>query len=240
MRRFFVDKKNIKEHTIEIRGNEWNHLFHVLRQKENDRMICFCGDGNDYHCIIEKILDDVAICKIEKVEPSNKTPHHNVTLFQGALKLDKFEFLIQKMSELGLKEIVPFESAFSIAKVKSEKWERYQKIASEASKQCQRADVLSVGAPLSFKNMLTKLKEYDIVLFAYEKETKNTLQNLNLSEYQNIAFVIGSEGGFSQSESEALSEAGVTTITLGKRILRAETASIAMASIIMHLLGELS
>lgn len=239
MRRFFVDQKNIKDDVIEITGSQFEHLFNVLRMRENDKIVCFCANGKDYFCKIAKITVDSALCQIEKIEESQKTPVHNVTLFQGALKNDKFEFLIQKMSELGLFEIIPFESGFSVAKIRTEKTQRYQKIAQEASKQCTRADVLNVGEPLTFKNMLTKLKEYDLVLFAYEKETQSSISSLQLENFKKIAFIVGSEGGFSDKESQMLKEAGAKTITLGKRILRAETATITLASIIMFLLGEL-
>lgn len=239
MRRFFVEKNCIKDDVIEIKGKEFEHLFNVLRLRENDNIVCFCGDGNDYFCSIKTLGANNALCQITKIEKSKSTPACNVSLFQGSLKGDKFEFLIQKMTELGIGKIFPFESAFSVAKIRNEKMQRYQKIATEASKQCGRSDVLTVHEPLTFQKMLSILTEFDIIVFAYEKEIANSLKNLALENCKNIALVVGSEGGFSEKEANSLKEIGAKTITLGKRILRAETAPITLASIVMFLIGEL-
>lgn len=239
MRRFFVKSENITENEIVINEKEFEHLHNVLRLRENDKLVCFSGDGLEYFCSIKQILPSKAICQIEKIEKSKTATGKKITLFQGALKSDKFEFVIQKMSELGLNKVVPFESAFSVAKVKSEKIDRYQKIATEASKQCQRADVLEVGKVLTLKQLAQEIKNYDLVLFAYEKEDENSLANIKVKDFENIALIVGSEGGFSEKEAQTLIQAGAKSISLGKRILRAETAPITLASIVMFLLGEI-
>jgi 16S rRNA (uracil1498-N3)-methyltransferase len=237
MKRFFVEQQKITDTTVEITGKEFLHLKQVLRQKEGDQIVCFCGNGTDYFCTISKILPTKAICHIDRVEQNNATAL-NITLFQGTLKLDKFEFVIQKMTELGISAIVPFESAFSVAKIKSEKIERYQKIAIAASKQCGRADVLKVENVLPFEKMTQRLKEFDYIIFANEREQKNSLNNINFGTAKNIALVVGSEGGFSLEEANKLASIA-TSVSLGKRILRAETAPITLASIVMFLLGQM-
>ena len=240
MRRFFFNKENRTENKIVLQADEFFHIKNVLRLVEGQKVICFCGDGNDYFCTIENFLKESVVCHIDEIKKSDKTPTVNLTLFQGSLKLDKFEFVVQKMAELGLATVIPFESAFSVAKIKDEKISRLQKIATEASKQCGRADVLQVEPVVSFKQLLTKIKDYDMVIFAYEKESQNTLKNLKIETAGNkIAFIVGSEGGFSEKEAQELIAKGVKSVSLGTRILRAETAPIVLGGMIMFLKNEI-
>lgn len=256
MRRFFV-KKIIDSEKIILEGSDYNHLKNVLRFKVGDEIICFCGDGKDYFCEIISLENQKVLCKIQKIQLSDKTPKSKVTLFQALLKSDKFEFIIQKMSELGLTSIIPFESTFTVSKLKEGKTLRYNKISIEASKQCGRADFLKVHDGITFNEMLEKLKGFEIVIFANENENNTSIKDV-INNYDDtshflplgdkcegtlnsqIALIVGSEGGFSEKEIFEIISRGAKSVSLGKRILRAETASITLASIIMFLLGELN
>lgn len=241
MRRFFVLKENINGNFITIDGGDFSHLKNVLRLKENDKVVCICGDGKHYFCYIEKIELSKAICKIEKIEIAKTSPKTNVVLFQPLLKNENFELVIQKLTELGIKKIIPFESSFAVSKWKEEKLARFNKIAVEASKQCGRAEFLEVERQITFKSLLQKIKEFDLVIFAWEKANENNSLKQILSQNQNlknIGLIIGSEGGFSENEANSLIEAGAKPVWLGERILRAETASIAVASVLMYTCGE--
>lgn len=240
MKRFYFELENKNGDVIFLEKEELFHLKKVLRLKKDEEVVCFCGDGKDYICKIEKIDSEKALLKVKEVLESNTASKTNLTVFQGSLKLDKFEFIIQKLAELGVKKIVPFESVFSVAKIKQEKIERFKKIAISALKQCKRADFMQIENKLYFNEMLKVLPQFDKVIFAYENENENFIKNLKLEKHQNIAIIIGSEGGFSLKEAESLKNfKNLETVSLGKRVLRAETATIVFSSLIMFLLGEI-
>lgn len=239
MRRFFFKPQNLIDNEITLDDEEFFHLKNVLRLNEGEKIVCFCGDGYDYFCYLKQVLKNSALCAVEQIKKSDKTANVNVTLFQGSLKLDKLELVIQKMAEIGLAAVIPFESAFSVAKIKAEKTNRLAKIALEASKQCGRADILKVSDVVSFNQMIKMLNDYDVVIFANERESQNQLKSLQLNSFKKIAFIVGSEGGFSEKEATLLIEKGAKSITLGKRILRAETAPIVLGGIIMFLQNEI-
>ena len=163
-----------------------------------------------------------------------------LTIFQGLAKADKIEYIIQKCSELGVYEIVPVELKRCVVKLdgkdKLKKIERWQKIAEVAAKQSLRNDILEVHKIVSFNEMLEKFKEFDYVIMAYEKED-NSLKNVikNITDLNSkIAVVIGPEGGIDEVEAEKIVEAGAKSVSLGKRILRTETAPVAISAIIMY------
>lgn len=238
MRSFFVLNENINGSTLKIFGDDFSHIKNVLRLQVGEKIIAICGDGKEYISKISNFEKDHVECEIEEIKISDKTPKTKITLFQALPKGDKFEFIIQKMAELGIKEVIPFESTFTIAKAKDGKLERWNKISIEASKQCKRAEFLEVKNCLKFADVLKLLKNYDQVLFAYENESVSSLRDKIQKAGKNIAFIVGSEGGFSEQESKALVENGAVSVSLGKRILRAETAAVAFASVIAYELGE--
>ena len=233
MRRFYIEQNS---EIIKIEGEEHNHISSVLRLKVGDKIACFSNDEFDYVYEIVEIQKKFTICKLNEKKLNNSNPNFNLTVFQGLPKGDKLELIIQKLNELGAKNIIPFESEFCIAKFNSNKLERLNKIAIESSKQCGRSKSLVVENAVSFKNMLEKLKEYDTVLFAYENERTVKLKEIELKG--NIAVVVGSEGGFSKNEVESLLNSNAQIISLGNRILRTETASIAISSYISLKLGD--
>ena len=243
MKRFYITKNDISNNTILLQGEEHNHLSKVLRLKVNDEVECFYDNSEVYKCKIVEITKNYSKLEVLSSYVCPQNPVSNLTLFQGLPKLDKLETVCQKLTELGVKRIVPFTSTFCIAKGNDNKTERINKIIISACKQCGRTNLLELEKTISFKEMLNKLSEFDVVLFASELDDKtenlvSKLTNLNM-QGKAVAYIIGSEGGFSKEEAEKIKALpNVTTINLGKRILRTETASVALASILQLILGE--
>lgn len=232
-RRFIVE--GIVEGRFVIGEKEARHIS-VLRHKVGDVI-----QVNDKMCEIVSMAKDEVVCDIVGEAEVRGVPETKVTLFQALLKADKMEFVIQKAVELGVSSIVPFVSKNVVVKLegkdKAKKVERWNKISVEASKQCGRSDVVAVSEILRFEEMLEKFAEFDLVLFAYENETESLKETLSrYAENKRIAIVIGAEGGFDATEAERVIGAGenVRSVSLGSRILRAETASLFLLSVLMY------
>lgn len=238
---FFVDEKeyNVND-KIEISGTEHNHLAYVLRMAVGDEIICLANDGNEMICQIIEITKKYTIVRVKEIKKSITNPTRKVTLYVSLLKGEKFKFLITKLTELGIDRIVPFESEFMTAKKGNDKTEKFTQVARDACKQCHRSKLITIDNVITFDEMCKQIKNYDLSIFAYENEKTKAVKDLfNGSNYQNISVIIGSEGGFSLNEVNKLVDAGACIVTLGKRILRAETACLTLSSIVMYELGEL-
>ena len=252
MPKFFVKDNQIKDNKILITGQDVNHIANVLRLKENDELcICNVDKEENYNCTISNINKDIIECeivsKIKKTEEMKET-NINITIFQGIPKAEKMELIIQKCTELGVKEITPVKMEHCVVKLDGKnaikKIERWQKIAESAAKQSGRDNICKINNVLNIENVCNLIQNYDILLVPYENEKTNSFKKvLKLLEVKDnslsIAIVIGPEGGFSQKEIELLEGNGGNIITLGKRILRTETVAIAMASSIMYEFGNL-
>ncbi len=229
MKKFFAKRIN-NEYVFE--DDELAH-FNVLRCRIGEQIICLGNDSYDYLCEITQISKKQAIAKIVSKELNTKNPKVNITIFQGLVKGEKIDLIVQKLTELGITNLVPFESEFSVAKTNDNKINRLNKISQEACKQCGRSVPLNIENTLKFKDMVNRFKNFDIVLFANEK---NKIRNYDrIMKSQNIAIIVGGEGGFSDEEIAQINNAGVINFGLGERILRAETACIALASIIGYM-----
>ena len=242
MHRFFTDRNSICGDTVKISGDDAHHISKVLRLKEDDEIIVCDKEGTDYHCSIKLISKDEVEAWILKKETSSSEPPIRITLYQGVPKGDKLESVIQKCVELGAFKIVPVAMKRSVAviKDKEKKKVRMQRIAQEASKQCQRAVVPEVSEVLSFKEALLHAQENDLKLLPYEAENKNKLKDI-LKENKNsktIAVFIGPEGGFDEEEISLARQSGFQILTLGPRIMRTETAPLACISAIMYEIGD--
>ncbi len=234
MRRFFGEKKGEK---IEIAGEEFNHLKNVLRMSVGDELLVSLNDEYEYICEIVKIEKAHALCKINGKRECEGNPKKNIVIFQAITKGAKFEFIVQKATEIGIAKVVPFLSEFVIAKVSESKRDRLMSIALNACKQCERTIVPEIAEVTDVEGVISQFKDFDLVLFANERANVGQ-QIKNLDKHKNIAIIVGSEGGFSQKEKERFEEAGATTISLGKRIYRCETASVAMMSLVSILSGN--
>lgn len=233
-RRFFVE--SVADFTV-IEGEEFRHAVNVLRVKEGERILLCDNSGYEYLAVINKINKKDLVAKVEEKALNQCECKEDVLLIAGYLKGDKTELIVQKATELGVKKIVVFSSEFSSAYMNDNKLERLNKVSMEAAKQCGRAIAPKVVYANDFKSALEYGSEYVNKLFACEFATKS---DTILNEMQgSTAIVVGSEGGFSVEEGQLASQMQYKTVYLGKRILRAETACIALTAIVMNALGEL-
>jgi 16S rRNA (uracil1498-N3)-methyltransferase len=229
MHRFFVSPENIPI----ITGSDLHHIKDVLRMKAGDPLELLDGTGLIYKAKISKIGKDKIICKIISRRQEESEPAVKVTVAQCLPKRKKMELILQKCTELGAKKFIPTLSERSIAK--GEKLERWRKIVKEASEQSGRATVPEVSELLNFEDVLKLSDSYDLSLIPWELEKETTLKSvLQKSSAGKILVVIGPEGGFSQEEIRLAKKAGFTAVSLGKRILRAETAGIALLANIIY------
>lgn len=233
-KRFFVDK--IEKETI-LCGEEFIHAKSVLRLNEGDEIILLDNSGKEYNAIISKINKNDMLCNVISENDADRECKNNIKLICGALKGDKTELIIQKATELGVKQIAVFNSKFCNAFFNENKLERLNKVAKESAKQCMRGIYPKITYYNDFKSALLSAENYKNKLFACEFAIKNEV-DFNLLK-GDTAVVVGSEGGFAEEEFELAKSLNFSTIYLGKRILRAETACIALCSIIANALGEL-
>ena len=245
MPKFFVNSNQIKNNKIEIINQDVKHIRTVLRAKIGDEInICDNQSKKNYICNIIEINKEKIICQIKEEAKENTESNIKVTIFQGLPKFDKMEFIIQKAVELGVYDIEPVEMKRCVVKLdekdKPKKISRWQKISEVAAKQCGRDIIPQIKNIINLKNICNLIEKYDIVLVAYENEKNNTLKNEieklknNKKENKKIGIIIGPEGGLEKSEVEFLNQNGAKIITLGKRILRTETASLNILSILMY------
>ena len=240
MKRFFVQKKfNIGDNVI-IDGVEHNHLKNVLRLKIGDEIIVVCGDQFDYVAKIINISKSKTEVAILSKSINLYNPKCNLTVFQALVKSDNMSIIVQKLTELGVKDFIPFTSEFITSKDKNGKTNKLQEISNQSIKQCKRSFPMYISQTLSFESMLKSLNNFDLIVFANECEDNQNLDSIDFKKFQNVAIIVGSEGGFSSKEINAIIEKGAKSVSLGKRILRAETASIALTSVILYLMGEWS
>ena len=238
MRRFYIPQSEFNIDNIVLNGVEHNHLKNVLRLKENERVVVVCGDGNDYECEIVEINKTSTYLKLIETTKNLYDSHADVTVYQALTKSDNMALIIQKLTELGVKRFVPFESRYVTAKDKSGKTDKLQQISNQSIKQCKRSTPMCVESTLSFKQMVKELKKFDKVVFANECEHTQNLSDIKFSKNEKVALIIGSEGGFSEEEIKEIIVNNGISVSLGRRILRAETASIALTSVVMFLMSE--
>lgn len=238
MYNFFVNENQFLDNKVFIKGNDFNHIKNVLRMKNGEKFyVSNKVSGDSYLVNLDSYSNDEVICNIiEKMDSKESTV--KVTLFQGLPKADKMEYIIQKSVELGVYNIVPVDMKFCVAKLNNEekKLSRWQTISEAAAKQSKRNIIPKIENKISFKNMLGILNEFDLVIIAYENENKTNLKEIlqENKNINNIAIIIGPEGGLAQDEVELLIENGAKSASIGKRILRTETASLAVLSMIMY------
>ena len=236
IRRLHANLNDFNDGVFEISGDEFNYAVKVLRQKQGFSVIVNVGDGYDYLGVITEIKKDRLCVKVSEKVENPATPKNKITLYQGSCKLGKNDFIVQKAVELGVDKFVPFVSR-NCAETKFAS-DRANKIALESAKQCGSAYLTEVENVISFDDMLKRFSTFDNVLFAYEYEKKNRIKDCDLSG-KNIALVVGAEGGFTEEEAQEAKDNRAQIVTLGKRILRAETASIVSCALLLDRLGEL-
>jgi len=246
MAKFFVNDNQIKDEEIILEGEDVKHIRDVLRMKENDEIIISDGKEFNYICRIEEFLKASILLKVISKEEIKEHSKVKVDLFQGLPKFEKMELIIQKATELGINEIYPIETKRIVVKLdektKEKKLLRWQKIAAESSKQCKRSYIPQINKIDNIKNIVEKFDKYDIVLVAYENEQENYIKQelIKNKQAQNIAILIGPEGGLDDEDLKYLeNNSKVKFVSLGKNILRTETAGFTMLAIIKYEFDEM-
>lgn len=238
MYKFFVEDNQIENNEIKIMNDDLKHISNVLRMRIGEEiLITNKNTAETYKCSIKEINKNEAVCTIIEKEENDTEPSIKVDIFQGIPKSDKMETIIQKSVELGVSKIFPVSMKNCVAKIKDDikKQERWQKISEAAAKQSKRNIIPSIEKSVDMKYLCSKINEYDLVLVAYENEDKKTIKDiLKNNKVKKIAIVVGPEGGLTEKEVEELIKCGAKAVSLGKRILRTETAPIAMLSMIMY------
>lgn len=243
MYRFFVEESQIYNGTVHITGSDVNHIKNVLRMRPGEKILVSTGGEKEYHCAVSDFPEGEVLAAVEEVTAADRELPSGIVLFQGLPKGDKMELIIQKAVELGAMEIVPVEMKRCVVKLdrkKAEKKaERWQTIALGAAKQSKRMQIPTVHTPVTFQQALAMMAESDVRLMPYENAegmegTRRILESIEPGE--SIAVLIGPEGGIDEAEVEMAMKAKVEPITLGKRILRTETAGMTVLSILVYLL----
>ena len=245
MYHFFAKSENIYEKQIIIDGADVNHMRNVLRLKEGDEILISSGENIDYYCHITVVAEDEITAEIDRMDEHGRELSAKIYLFQGLPKGDKMELIIQKAVELGATAVVPVAMKRSVVKLDDKKAQakckRWNAIAESAAKQSKRSILPEVTEVKTFAQAVELAKQLDIVLLPYEcaegmSKTKELIGTLKAG--QSIGVFIGPEGGFDGGELDLAAEAGFHIVTLGKRILRTETAGLMVLSVIMYELEE--
>ena len=238
MPKFFVNKGQINENRIHITGEDANHIANVLRSKLNDLITVCDGEGTDYECTLVEINKKEIVAEIISSRPNKNEPDIKITLYQSLPKSDKMEFIIQKCIEIGVDRIVPVKTEHTVVKLdkkEDKKLERWKKIAEAAAKQCGRGKIPLVDNILTFKEAISQAKNLDSIIIPYEKQKEGGLKEyVNQFSGKSIGIFIGPEGGFSPQEVSLAIENGAVPVTLGKRILRTETAGLVTCVILLY------
>lgn len=240
MYRFFVEQNQVGEQQCTITGMDVNHIKNVLRMKIGEEILVSNGTDKEYHCKISALEQDVVIADIVDIDGAKTELPAKIYLFQGLPKGDKMELIIQKAVELGAYAVVPVSTSRTIvkldAKKEASKLKRWNAISESAAKQSKRMIVPQVMPVMSFRDALAYVKDFDFKVIPYEEADNmaETLEKIrSVKAGQNICIFIGPEGGFGADEIEKAKEAGLLPVTLGKRILRTETAGLMLLSVMM-------
>lgn len=239
MHNFFVDENNRQGDVYFITDADFNHIKNVLRMKQGDSFLVSSASKSDL-CVLDSFTEDAVIAKITEEDYQDTSLTVKLYLFQGLPKSDKMELVIQKAVELGAEGVIPVEMNRCVVKIddkkKKSKVARWQAISESAAKQSKRTIIPEISEVLSFKQAMEKAKGMDVFIVPYEnkdgmKATKNALSEIKKG--MSVGILIGPEGGFDEKEIEIAESVGGLTVSLGKRILRTETAAITALSMCM-------
>ena len=241
MQRFFVTPAQVGEEEIYIEGSDVNHMKNVLRMKAGEELMVSDGNNWQYRCAVKEYLPEKAVLKILKKELVDTELPSKLYLFQGLPKQDKMELIVQKAVELGVCQVIPVMTRRCVvkldAKKAAKKVSRWQQIAESAAKQAGRGYIPEIRDVMTLEEALAFAGQLDVRLIPYElaegmEHTRDVIGKIMPG--QSVGIFIGPEGGFEKEEVEHAVEKGVLPVTLGKRILRTETAGLAVLSVLMY------
>ena len=245
MHHFFVTPQQISGDKIRIEGGDVNHMKNVLRMKLHEKAEISDGESRTYLCEVEAYEEDVAVLHILEEMEADTEPASKLYLFQGLPKSDKMELIVQKAVELGVYQVIPVAMKRSVVRLDdkkaAKKADRWNSIAESAAKQAGRSRIPEVTMPLSYKEVLKMAEELDVTLLPYElaggmEVTREVIRQIKSG--QSVGIFIGPEGGFEPEEVDAAVSMGAKVITLGRRILRTETAGLATLAVLMFELEQ--
>ena len=239
MRRFFAPQTSFTDNHVSLDADETRHLRDVLRLKTGDEVSVFDGEGKEFRCSIEVIgKKSSELSVIEEIEPASPESPLEITVAATVLNGEKYDLIIQKTVELGVTRLVPMTTIRCDVKVKDamKRMDRWRRIAMEATKQTGRAKLMSIGEPSAFVDVLANAKGENVVLFS----ERDGIDFSPVAVDKKITALYGPKGGWDDSELELAAKRNVKIVTLGGRILRAETASIAITAILQHRFGDLN
>lgn len=245
MHHFFVTPQQISGDKIRIEGGDVNHMKNVLRMKLHEKAEISDGESRTYLCEVEAYEEDVAVLHILEEMEADTEPASKLYLFQGLPKSDKMELIVQKAVELGVYQVIPVAMKRSVVRLDNKKAakkaDRWNSIAESAAKQAGRSRIPEVTMPLSYNEALKMAEELDVTLLPYElaggmEVTREVIRQIKSG--QSVGIFIGPEGGFEPEEVDAAVSMGAKVITLGRRILRTETAGLATLAVLMFELEQ--
>lgn len=240
MQHFFVDASQVSDSMIQIEGSDVNHIKNVLRMRIGEELTVSDGQGMEYLCEVQEFEEEQVLLKIVEMKNSDTELPSKIYLFQGLPKQEKMELIVQKCVELGVYAVVPVSMKRCVVKLDAKKGvkkvERWNGIAASAAKQSGRGIVPEVMPVMSYKEALEMAKNLDVILVPYEcaegmEHTKKLIQSVRPG--QSVGIFIGPEGGFDPDEIELAKKTGGQVVTLGRRILRTETAGLTLMSVLM-------
>lgn len=240
MPRFYVGEDAVNGEYIQITGGDVNHIKNVLRMKKGEKITICNGQDKDYRCIIEEVCDQRVLARILESGHTGTELPVRLYLFQGLPKKDKMELIIQKCVELGAAGIIPMMTARSVIRLEDEKKEqkkreRWQAIAESAAKQSGRGIIPHIDRIHTFKEALERAAAMDCAIMPYENASGMRASKeafVRIAGCKTAGILIGPEGGFEDAEVALAAQSGIAAVTLGRRILRTETASLAVLSMI--------
>ena len=241
MHRFFIQHSQIQGSRLYVEGTDVNHIKNVLRMKRGDQVMVSDGEGMQYLCALESFADGLVWFEIVDTWKENRELSSKLYLFQGLPKSDKMELIIQKATELGVYEVVPVVTGRTVVRLDEKKAQkktaRWNAIAESAAKQSGRSRIPRVREAMTFSEALASAGELDVLLIPYEKAegmeaTRQVIEGIRPG--QSVGIFIGPEGGFEEAEVEQAVALGAAPVTLGRRILRTETAVFVMLSMLLY------
>ena len=241
MQRFFVTPGQVGEQEIYIEGSDVNHMKNVLRLKTGEEVMVSDGDNRQYRCAVKEYPAGRAVLEILEAGDVDTELPSKIYLFQGLPKQDKMELIVQKAVELGVCQVIPVETKRCVVKLDdkkaAKKLQRWQQIAESAAKQAGRGYIPKVADVMPFPSALELAGELDVCLIPYElaegmEYTRSVIEAIRPG--QSVGIFIGPEGGFEREEVDLALSSGAKALTLGKRILRTETAGLAVLSVLMY------
>lgn len=245
MLHLFADPSDVQDELLTITGPEVNHIRNVMRLKPGEEIsVSIGGDGKEYRYGIESYTEDSVLCRLRFVKDKEVELPVKVLLFQGLPKADKMDLIVQKAVELGAAEIIPVSMERCVVKLDAgkaaKKTARWQTIAESAASQSRRSIIPRVLAPMSMREAVEYAKEQTevrVIPYELQEDDGSVKQYLeSLKEGQSVSIFIGPEGGFTPAEVELAKEAGIRPISLGRRILRTETAGLSILSWLIYIL----